>query len=175
MLQKFNVALLFLSILIVGCTNALPPKQKEIPDLLAVSKANGFELLPESSGEKSFLEFLVNEEEKTALRSVILLHESERVAAVYFLKSGDSPSKFLFLKEQAFDLFSSRMTNLVDDRIEREGYLPMDILAFTDPVLGESRFFFALVHDTLYEFHVAEGKENTLQGLLLEIARTTSP
>src|SRR3989344_5489484 len=142
-------------------------------DLLIIAESTGFELVPESALERSFLEFILPDGEKEVLRSVVLLREGDRVSSAYFVRSPSSPQYFLTLKERAFDLFSSQMSGLIDERVTREGYLPMDILAFTDPVLGEDRFLFALIGDTLYEFHVAPEKENVVQGLLLEVARAS--
>ena len=165
---------LLLGVLCVSLGACATPKTQQPAaerDLLIIAESTGFELVPESALERSFLEFILPPEEKDILRSVVLLREGDRVTSAYFVRSFSSPQHFLTLKERTFDLFSSQMSGLIDERVTREGYLPMDIFSFTDPVLGEDRFLFALIGETLYEFHVAPEKENVVQGLLLEVAR----
>ncbi len=169
---KYFPLILVLALVFTSACESTEPKQpREVRDILSTAQSTGFELLPESEAEQSFLQFLLPQNEQTTLRSVTLLRDGDRVAALYFVNSPNAEDFYLTLKEGLFDLFSSQMTNLVDEKIEREGYESFDVLAFTDPVLGEDRFLFALLGDSLYEFHVATEKEPLVQGLILEVAR----
>lgn len=176
-MQNFKRSRTLLLILALATTSACgtnePENPPEVRDILEIAKSTGFELLPESEDERSFLELLLPEEEKAALRTVVLLRDGDRVAALYFVHSSHAEQRFFTLKEQTFDLFSSQMTNLIDETITREGYRSLDVFAFTDPVLSEARFLFALIGDSLYEFHVATEKESLVQGLILEVGRVS--
>ena len=163
------IALAFTS----ACETAEPEQPRAVKDILEIAKSTGFELLPVSATEQSFLQFLFPGEQ-TALRSAVLLRDDERVAALYFLHSPNAKNFSFTLKERAFDLFSSQMTNLINERIERAGYASFDVFAFTDPVLGEDRFLFVLLGNVLYEFHVKAEMETVVQGLILEVARESN-
>ena len=107
---------LLLGVLCVSLGACATPKTQQPAaerDLLIIAESTGFELVPESALERSFLEFILPPEEKDILRSVVLLREGDRVTSAYFVRSFSSPQHFLTLKERTFDLFSSHMSGLI--------------------------------------------------------------
>ena len=140
-------------------------------DLFTIARETGFDFLPVSRSEQSFLQRILPEGRKHILRSMVFLRGGERIAAVYYYRSPDVPAHLHALKAWVYELFSRAMTRLVDETLAREGLVPVAILAFTDPALSEERFLFAQIHDSLYEFHFPEAQEGVVHGLLLELAR----
>ena len=172
LMQKYLPFFLLMTLVFTSaCASAELEKPQEGRDILAIAQSTGLELLPVSATEQSFLQLVLPAEERAALRSAVLLRDGERVAALYFIQSPNAEKFSFAIKERAFDLFSSQMTNLIDERVAREGYQAFDVFAFMDPVLGEDRFLFARIGESLYEFHVAAEKESVVQGLILEVAR----
>jgi hypothetical protein len=166
--------LLFMGMLMVlnGCVHEeIADSPKPPPELITIARETGFTLTPVNQSEKNFLHTVIPGNEERVLRSVTILRENDRIAAVFWYHDENVAAHMQTLTMRLFDHFSSGMHTLVDEVIQKEGYAPIDILAFTDPVLSEERFVFAVIHHQLYEFHVNEENEGWVQGLLLEIAK----
>lgn len=140
-------------------------------DLMTIAREAGFDFLPVSGREQSFLAKVLPESHKHILRSIVLLQGEERVAAIYWYRSSSSDSHLHTVKSWMYELFSGEMTNLVDETLTREELAPITVLAFTDPSMSEERFLFAKIRDHLYEFHFQQQREPLIHGLLQELAR----
>ena len=171
---------LFTSLILISCSSSeVLDKSSDVSSLPRIAQETEFTLSPVSAKEREFLHTLLPSNRSNSIQSIVLLRddgstgspEPDRVAAAYWYEHAETKRHMEVLTERMFDLFSSRMTDLVDEVIERDGYHPIDVLAFTDPVLSDERFVFALIGDTLYEFHVREENEGWVQGLLLELAK----
>lgn len=150
--------------------NAHPATETNL-DLMTIARKAGFDFLPVSGSEQSFLATLLPKERKHLLRSVVLLTGGERLAAAHWYRSVSQASHLEAVKSSMYGLFSKDMRRLVDDTVTQEGFAPIEVLAFTDPALGEERFLFAHIRDHLYEFHFHEKNEGLVQGILQELAR----
>jgi hypothetical protein len=140
-----------------------------LSSFISLSERKGFTNLPVSHTETSFLNYVLPPE-RGAIASTVLLRNGDRVSAVYWYASPDASAILQRITEKSFDAFSPLMSNLVDEVIEKDGLVPIDVLAFTDPKIGEERYIFAVIGNTIYEFHVAQGAEPIVQGLLVAIA-----
>jgi hypothetical protein len=142
--------------------------------LISIAEETGFTPVPVPGGEKNFLhDFLPRGQ---TLRSTTLLREGDRIAAVFWFKDPLADFHLNSLRKMLYDRFSRGMHSFIDEEIQpEEGAAAIDVFAFTDSVMSSERFLFARIGKTLYEFHVAEEKEQWVQGILLEIARTTTP
>ena len=167
---RYRHALLFSTLFCVGCSFGGSEQQEEQrtsnPELPTVAKHTGFSLTTVPSRELHFLQSYHDHVEST-----VLLRDEDRVAAVFWYQSDEVAGDMNQLTEELFSRFSPRMHGLVDEVIQREGFAPIDILSFTDPVFSNEQFVFVRIRNSLYEFHVSEEKEGWVQGLLLELAR----
>jgi hypothetical protein len=170
--QAFIGIALCTSLMLISCSSSEEASVSDASsDLPNIAEQTGFTLSSVSTKEREFLHTLLPENRSNSIQSVVLLRDEDRTAAAYWYEHAETKKHMEVLTERMFDLFSSRMMNLVDEVIERDGYHPIDVLAFTDPVLSDERFVFALIGNTLYEFHVREENEGWVQGLLLELAK----
>jgi hypothetical protein len=169
--MRFFTALLCTALL-VGCTQADPEPQPaaEKGNLPFIAQNRGFQLLPGAKKEQNFLDIVVRSRGGGSVQSTVLMRDNDRIAAAFWIEVPDARSIMQEITERSFIAFSKEMTNLVDEVLEIDGHLPIDVLAFTDPKMGEERFLFAHIGEAVYEFHIAEGEEDLIQGLLLELS-----
>jgi len=172
MRKLFMVGSLLVSALstgMTGCTseNVQTSDRSTNEDLMVVAQTKGYAFRPVSRKEGSILHAVSSRQ----LRSVVLMRDDDRVAAAFWFSDPDAKGLMDMLTAYTFDLLSKDVQRLTDEPIHRNGFAPIDLLAFTDPALSEERMVFAKIRDSLYEFHVSEEKEGWVQGLLLEIAR----
>jgi len=73
---------------------------------------------------------------------------------------------FLALKESLHGLFSPDMRDLLDENQAPEGKPPRNFLTFLDPAISEERLVFVRVRERLYEFHIAQAKEDAMYKLV---------
>ena len=126
---------------------------KSPKDLVNTSIIEGYthaKIYPE---EQSLLAQLLTKNENGALRSLVLLRNEDRVAAVWWEERENAEKLFEQLAEKLFPLLSKNAKNIVDTVIHSEADTPIELLAFTDAALHSERIFFARIGNTLYEFH----------------------
>lgn len=150
-----------------GTPNEAP---QHTPDLVTIAQNTGFMLSQVPAGENNFLDSVIPEE--NIMNSLVLMRDSDRIAAAFWFTDHNADEHMNRLTEYLFARFSKNMSDLVDEELfPEEGAAMIDVFAFKDPAMSNERFLFARIGSTLYEFHVAEGKERWVQGILLELSR----
>lgn len=166
-----------IALLVVGCTNQYESVSKDTRnvDLISIARENNFAVAPVSRNEKNHLRGIVPE--GSVLRSIVILKKDDdlsadldRVASAFWFRSPNADVLFKTLKSQVFDLLTDEVFDLVDETLRHEGYSEIEMLGFSDPGVFEDRIVFVRIRDELYEFHVGEGREEVVNGLILEIA-----
>ncbi len=150
--MKRTFPILIACILLLSCTGEekidKPPK-----DLVTISVIGGYTHAKIHPEEQSLLAQLLPKNEDGALRSLVLLKNSDRVAAVWWKERESAEKFFEELTEKLFPLLSKNAKGIVDTVIHSETNTPAELLAFTDSSLHSERIFFARIGNTLYEFH----------------------
>lgn len=168
--QRLIPALLLTSILF-GCQmSSNMTSISDQKDVLKIAEEMGYESATVSDLEISFMTKLLPRTSSNALRSVVLMDEGDRLAAVWWEEGNGAASRFHKLKKQLYRIISSDAREIVDENIAQEGYEEIDLLAFTDPNLFEGRLVFARVGERVLEFHVGVDKEELIINILWEIA-----
>lgn len=145
--------------------NAQPGTRKQLgPNVLNVLAAQGFTAV-DPKKEKSLLEQVIPAD-VAKIRTVVLLKEGDRAGLFAWTDSPQVKIYFLALKEALHSTFSPQMRNLVDETQEREGKPVRSLLTFLDPAIDSERIVFVRVRERLYEFHVAEGKDDAIFDLM---------
>lgn len=122
-------------------------------DLVNTSVIEGYTHAKVHPEEQSLLAYLLPKNENGALRSLVLLKDSDRVAAVWWEERENAEKIFEELTEKLFPLLSADAKGIVDTVIRPESDAPIVLLAFTDPAIHSERIFFARIGSALYEFH----------------------
>ncbi len=131
-------------------------------DILAVAGAQGF--TPVYSTEDFLLAKILPAEAQVSSR--VLLLNNDRVTALAWIESPDVQTIFTALRQRLRPSFSPQLQDLIDETQSEPGKPPRDILSFRDPAIHSDRLLFARVRDRLFEFHVTDGKEAQVNGLL---------
>lgn len=97
-----------------------------------------------------------------AVQSKTLLKENDRIGSVTWTQSPEVKNLFIALKEALIAVFSPELRDLKDETVQAEGLPTRNLLTFLDPSLSEERIVFIRVRERLYEFHVAPGKESSM-------------
>ncbi len=97
-----------------------------------------------------------------AVETMILLKDGDRIGLLSYTDSPQVKTYFLALKEALGSSFSGEMSDLTDETQKRPGKPVRNFLTFKDPALSTERLVFIRVRERLYEFHVAEGKEDVI-------------
>jgi hypothetical protein len=116
------------------------------------------------TGENSILQSIVTPE--TEVQSQALLKNNDRLAYFSWVETPEAKIYFTALKQALSSSFSSELQDLVDETQERPGKPVRNVLSFLDPAIHEERILFVRVRQRLYEFHVAEGREAEVQGVM---------
>jgi len=155
-----------------GDTNGTPQVDATLPPG-AVAKNNGPEvatvigaegLTTSESSDLSLLSQVVTGE--ASVESLAVLSEGDRAGSVTWVQTGDVKTIFISLKEALLSSFSSEVRDLRDETVQEAGKPVRNILTFFDPSLSEERIVFVRVRERLYEFHIATGKEETMNGVI---------
>jgi len=141
-------------------------------DVLKVAEELGYEFATVSNQEISFLMKLLPQTDSHTVRSVVLMSEGDRLAAVWWEEGNESESRFRQLKKNLYRILSSDACEIVDENISQEGYEEIDLLVFTDPKLFEGRLVFARVGSRMLEFHVSESDESAIIEMIWGIAES---
>lgn len=131
------------------------------PDIEATIDAAGFET--ENSDDLTLLGQIVQEE---GVRTVVVLDDGDRAGSVTWVQTPDVKQIFNALKESLITAFSTEMTGLRDVTLQEEGKPVRNVLTFKDPAISEEEIVFVRVRERLFEFHVASGKEEVMNGLI---------
>ena len=103
--------------------------------------------------------------EHVPLESRVLMQNDDRAAFVTWTGSFESLVYFLALKEVLHSSFSEDVSDLLDE-LRGPPENSYGILTFLDPKLSDERFVFVHFQNRLLEFHIVEGKEDTLWALI---------
>lgn len=112
------------------------------------------------SGDLSLLAQIITD--GTAVRSLAILSEGDRAGSVTWVESGNVKEYFITLKDALLGSFSPDMRDLKDETLVEAGKPVRNVLTFLDPALSEERIVFVRVRERLFEFHLAAGKEETM-------------
>lgn len=163
-------ALLFLCILLGCAVSDVSTDVSDRNDALKTAERMGYEFSTVSNLEVSFMMKLLSQTESHPVRSVVLMDEDDRLAAMWWEEGDGSASRFRQLKKKLYRIISSSASGIVDENIAQEGYDEIDLLAFTDPNLFEGRLVFARVGERLFEFHVGVDRESEVIEVIWGIA-----
>lgn len=98
--------------------------------------------------------------------SRVLLQNGDGIGSFSFVQSPDVRALFMALKEALHQSFSKDVQDIVDT-VEAPPDRPVrNILSFTDPALGTEKIILIRVRERLYEFHLAQGKEEIVEELI---------
>lgn len=103
---------------------------------------------------------------KPALNSLAILQNGDRAGSVTWEENANVKTTFNAIKEALLTAFSAEVQGLRDETVQEAGKPVRNILTFLDPALSEERIIFVRVRERLYEFHVATGKEETMDALI---------
>lgn len=158
---KRLILVLLLIVILCGCQlSGDPGGAGGQRDVLKVAEEMGYKSATVSNLEVSFMMKLLSQTESHPVRSVVLMSEDDRLAAMWWEEGNGSASRFRQLKKQLYRVISPDAREIVDENIAQEGYEEIDLLAFTDPNLFEGRLVFARVGERLFEFHVGVERES---------------
>lgn len=138
------------------------------PDVLSILEEAGFEIAEE--GEESILRRVVPEEDAD-VHTRILLKDNDRAGMISWLETPNVKILFLALKEALHSSFSPELQDLVDEKQQRQGKPPRELLTFLDPAISEERLAFVRVRDRLYELHIPAGMDDAIFGLIEELTK----
>lgn len=121
-------------------------------------------LTAEPSGDLSLLAQIITDD--TEIKSMAILSDGDRAGSVTWVETGDVKTHFIALKDALLGSFSSDMRDLRDETMQQPGEPVRNVLTFIDPGLSEERIVFVRVRERLFEFHLAEGKEEVMNGFI---------
>lgn len=136
------------------------------PDVEHAIEEEGFEA--EESDDLTLLAQVVTD--GTPVESLSILQDGDRAGSVTWVSSGHVKDYFLALKDALLEAFSPQMRDLKDETVQKEGEPTRNILTFLDPTLSEERIVFVRVRERLYEFHIADGKDDVMGGFIEELS-----
>lgn len=102
----------------------------------------------------------------TEVMNMAILQDGDRAGSVTWVETGDVKTHFIALKDALLTSFSPDMRDLRDETVTEAGKPVRNILTFLDPSLSEERIVFVRVRERLFEFHLADGKEETMNAFI---------
>lgn len=105
------------------------------------------------------------------VESQVILAKKDRAGMIAWTETPKVKQYFLALKEALHSSFSPQVTDLLDETQTRDGKPPRNLLTFLDPGISEERIVFIRIRTRLYEFHIAEGHEETIFNLIEELTQ----
>ena len=100
--------------------------------------------------------------EKIPVTTIVVMKDGDRVGLLSSTESPQVKTYFLALKEALHTSFTPDMRELVDETQQRPGHPVRNFLTFFDPGIDTERLVFVRVRERLYEFHIAEGKDDDM-------------
>jgi len=122
-----------------------------------------------NTGESSLIERIITDE--TRVESRTLIKDGDRSGFVAWTDSPRVKVYFLALKEALHTSFSPQVQDLIDETQREPGRPIQNLLTFFDPAISEDRLVFIRVRERLFEFHIAQGKDDLLFGLIEELTK----
>ncbi len=123
----------------------------------------------EPAREQSFLEAAATADQE--VKTSVLLHGGDRAVLFAWIESPGVKDTFSTLKRGLQQTFSPQLTGLVDVTAQEGSGPVVNTLSFTDPAISPEKLIFLRVRTRLYEFHIAEGAEDEVAGLIEELVR----
>ncbi len=118
----------------------------------------------EQSTELSFLAQVAGS--GAQIHSLAILQNNDRVGSVTWIESASVKTDFIALKEALLTAFTPKVQGLQDQTIESPNQPVRNVLSFFDPGLSAEKLTFVRVRERLYEFHIANGKDDVMQQLI---------
>lgn len=100
------------------------------------------------------------------IKALAILKNGDRAGSVTWIESPKVKNYFIALKEALLSAFSPQMKDLKDQTLEGPDVPVRNYLTFMDPSLSAERLVFIRVRERLYEFHIANGKEDIMNTLI---------
>ncbi|HVW66851.1 MAG TPA: hypothetical protein VHA78_03940 [Candidatus Peribacteraceae bacterium] len=132
------------------------------PDIQATIQSQGFSTEP--STELSFLAQVAGS--GAQIHSLAILQNNDRVGSVTWIESPTVKTDFIALKQALLTAFTPKVQGLQDQTIESPNAPVRNVLSFFDPGLSEEKLTFVRVRQRLFEFHIANGKDDVMNGLI---------
>lgn len=139
---------------------ATPVAKSSGPAVQTVMTEAGLEVT--ASEEPTFLSQIISK----GLTSVAVLKGGDRAGSATWIESPDVKNSFIALKDGLLESFSAGLRDLKDTTEQEPGHPVRNILRFTDPALSDEELVFVRVRERLFEFHIAPGSEETMEGLI---------
>lgn len=130
------------------------------PDVLQTITTAGLEA--SDTDEATFLAQIAEKD----VHSVIILKDGDRAGSVAWMDSTDVKTDFMALKDGLLQSFSPALKDLKDMTEQEAGRPVRNILSFSDSALSEDYLVFVRVRERLFEFHITEGSEDAMNGLI---------
>ncbi len=102
----------------------------------------------------------------TEIHALAILQNGDRAGSVTWIETPKVKNYFISLKEALLSAFSSDVRDLKDETLQGANVPVRNMLTFLDTSLSTERLVFIRVRERLYEFHIANGKEDTMNGLI---------
>lgn len=133
------------------------------PDVAAVIREQG--VTTEESSELTMLAQVVKTD-SAPLATLAILKDGDRIGSATWIQSPSVKAVFIALKDALLPAFSPELKDLRDETLQEEGKPVRNILSFFDPSLSEERLLFVRVRERLFEFHIANGKEDAMNTII---------
>ena len=137
-------------------------RKKAGADVLQMTVAQGFTF--EDTQQETLIGGMAGT--RVAVQTKVLLKDGDRAGLMAWMETPDVKTWFRTLKEALHPLFSPEVKDLLDEIQRQEGRPPRNFLTFLDPGISEERLVFVRVRDRLFEFRIAEGKEDAMYQLI---------
>ncbi|MCF7844691.1 MAG: hypothetical protein K9M03_02590 [Kiritimatiellales bacterium] len=137
------------------------------PDIMETIVSQRFAF--DKTGETSLIERIITD--GTAVESLTLMKDGDRIGLAAWTESPRVKVYFLALKEALHTSFSPQVQDLIDETQREPGRPIQNLLTFFDPAISEERLVFVRVRERLFEFHIAQGKDDVLFGLIEELTK----
>jgi hypothetical protein len=132
------------------------------PDVNTFIASQGF--TTEQSTELNFLSQVAGS--STSVHGLSILKDNDRVGSVTWIETPEVKNIFIALKEALLSAFSAKLQGLQDQTMQSANAPVRNELSFFDPALSSEKLAFVRVRERLYEFHIANGQEDTMNGLI---------
>lgn len=132
------------------------------PDIASFIESQGFTTT--KSDELSFLAQIAGS--GAQINSLAVMKDGDRAGSVTWIETPAVKTNFIALKEALLTAFSPKVQGLQDQTIEAPNQPVRNVLSFFDPALSAEKLTFVRVRERLYEFHIANGKDDVMQQLI---------
>lgn len=102
----------------------------------------------------------------TEIHAIAILQNGDRAGSVTWIETPKVKNYFISLKEALLTAFSPQVQGLRDETMQGENMPVRNYLTFLDTSLSTERLVFVRVRERLYEFHIANGKDDVMNALI---------